>query len=547
MAEEPTTAVPAQPPAANPLLAMLFEVTDDGVLVHDRDGVILHANASAARMFGYAAADLIGQPLSLLLPERFREGHRGHLEAFVASGSSARPMEQRLPVAGRRRDGSEFAAEVSLARWNDPAGVRLGAIIRDAGAEARERRRDHMAAGAAARLAASLNLDTTMTTLLDLTVPGLADWAILDVVTGPTIGEGPILRRVSGRVEHRWAQALERIERRGLTWESPSAAIDVLRSGEPIVVPVLGDDWLEAHTADPEELAIHQQLASRALAVLPIAGSRGTHAALTLGLSLPDRDLDEDLMTDAQVLTALAALSLGNALLYRDAQHAAATRDRLLRIVSHDLRNPSSAIRMCAAALLRRPDDPASERATTYRTIHEAAGTIHRLVNDLLDLASLDAGRFAIELRPEALRPVLESLAEMFAPRAAERGLRFHTAIEGDLPELLLDHERLIQAVGNLLDNAIRFTPVGGTVELLARADREGALIVVRDSGVGIAPVDLPQLFDRAWQATARPGGSGLGLPITHGIVEAHGGTIEATSALGRGTTFRVQLPPQSR
>ena len=522
---------------------MLVEASDDGVLVLDSSGVILAVNPAAERLFGHPSGAMVGLPLPALIPAGARERHGHHFAGFLAHGESARPMELRAPVRACRADGTEFLVEVSLARWQDDGNVRIGAIVREARTATRARQRDRMTADAATRLAESLNLEDTMRTLLELTVERVADWALVDVRDPGDDPEPRIVRRASRHPVPRSDQALRYLEAHGLHWDAPAAAIDAMRNGECIVVDPVTDDWLESRADDPEALAVRQQLAAHALAVLPIGGPGKVIGALTIGLSSPGRRLDADLLEDGAALAALGALAIANARMYDDARRASQIRDRLLRIVSHDLRNPTVAIELCAAGLLRRPDEPEAERTSTYRTIAEAATTIRRLVGDLLDLEAIDAGRFVVALDRQAASPVLAPLREQFASRAAAAGIELRAEIPPDLPAIEADRDRLRQALANLLDNALRFTPAGGAVELRAEPHGGGVRIVVRDTGVGIGPDDLPRLFQPDWQSLARPGGSGLGLPIVQGIVRAHRGTIVARSTPGHGTTFEIVLP----
>jgi signal transduction histidine kinase len=176
--------------------------------------------------------------------------------------------------------------------------------------------------------------------------------------------------------------------------------------------------------------------------------------------------------------------------------------------------------------------------------IREAAVQADALIQDLLDVARIEAGRLRIDPGPEDVAELVGAALDVLAPLAAERGVELRRTLGSSLPDACVDSQRIHQAISNLVGNAIKFTPGGGCVTVSAQ--RAGAEVLVRvvDTGPGIPPEHLPHLFDRYWQGT-RPTrrGAGLGLPITKGIVEAHRGRIWVESTPGQGSTFSFTLP----
>ena len=223
------------------------------------------------------------------------------------------------------------------------------------------------------------------------------------------------------------------------------------------------------------------------------------------------------------------------------AQRATAARDVVLGVVAHDLRNPLSTIKMCAAALGAAPEP--AQAAELSGVVRHAADWMERIIRDLLDVTAIEAGRLTVDRAPLDPTAVIERAREQFAPLAAERGLTLVADAAPGLPSIHADDERLLQALGNLLGNALKFTPRGGTVWLTATDVPRGVRFAVRDSGPGIAPEHLPHLFDRFWQAReTRRAGAGLGLAIAQGIVQAHGGAIAVRTAPGEGAEFHFTL-----
>ncbi|MFQ6058461.1 MAG: sensor histidine kinase [Anaerolineae bacterium] len=228
----------------------------------------------------------------------------------------------------------------------------------------------------------------------------------------------------------------------------------------------------------------------------------------------------------------------------------------LVANVSHDLKTPLTAIQGFAQALLDGTAQDEEAYRKSARIISEEAERMSRLIHDLLELARLESGQAAMVKEPMDLLEVLSACAEKFAPRADQEEVSLKLSLPPTLPQIRGDAHRLEQAFTNLLDNAFKYTPAGGSVELAAyQTSEENVEVVVADTGVGIPPEDLPRIFERFYridkartggQARGRSSGTGLGLAIVKEIVQAHGGRITAASQEGRGSRFTVTLPAQS-
>ena len=176
--------------------------------------------------------------------------------------------------------------------------------------------------------------------------------------------------------------------------------------------------------------------------------------------------------------------------------------------------------------------------------IHRAATRMNRLIQDLLDVALMEVGQLTIERARLSAGELIVEAVEMQRPLARLRLVELRVDVETDVPEVWGDRDRLLQVFENLIGNAIKFTKAGGRITVGAASRDHEVVFWVADTGCGIAPENLPHVFDRFWQATRGDRrGAGLGLPITKGIVEAHGGRIWVESTLGRGTTFFFTIP----
>jgi signal transduction histidine kinase len=241
-------------------------------------------------------------------------------------------------------------------------------------------------------------------------------------------------------------------------------------------------------------------------------------------------------------LAHMASIAIENAWLYESARAAVKARDDMIEIVSHDLRNPLNTI-VIGASMLDSASLPPHASQTVQR-MGRAAQRMNGLVNDLLDVARIDAGTLVIEPMPEALAPIVDEAIDQLRPIAAEKNVGLTSAVAPDMQPVVVDRHRLMQVLSNLVGNALKFTAAGGTVRIEAEQAPGAARVHVQDTGVGIASEHTPHLFKRYWQADrASSVGAGLGLFITKGIVEAHGGRITVDSTLGAGTTFSFTLP----
>ena len=213
-------------------------------------------------------------------------------------------------------------------------------------------------------------------------------------------------------------------------------------------------------------------------------------------------------------------------------------RRNLLADVAHELRTPLSVIQGNVEGML----DGVYPRDDSHLTpILDQTAVMARLLDDLRTFSLVEAGVFKLHREPTEIRELVNDLLAAYHPRALQAGITLTGAVS-QMPDVEIDPVRVRQVLENLLTNALRYTPPGGTIRVSANWDGRALFLTVVDTGAGIAPEDVPHLFERFWKS-ADSGGSGLGLAIAKTLVEAHGGQIHAESALGRGTILRIQLP----
>jgi len=229
--------------------------------------------------------------------------------------------------------------------------------------------------------------------------------------------------------------------------------------------------------------------------------------------------------------------------LYDEAQRIIDAREEILGIVAHDLRNPLNTIHMATELLIEEPG-PETARVSQLRIIQRSGERMNRLIQDLLSVTTIEAGRLSIVPKKVTVHDLFRDAAEMLEPIAREKSITLTVMAADDLPAVRADSARVLQVLSNLVGNAIKFTPAGGTITLSAARTDGPVQCSVSDTGPGIPQAQIPRLFGKFWQAKRGDGrGVGLGLAIARGIVEAHGGTIDVRSEMGRGSVFSFALP----
>jgi signal transduction histidine kinase len=227
-----------------------------------------------------------------------------------------------------------------------------------------------------------------------------------------------------------------------------------------------------------------------------------------------------------------------------ESQQALRAREEVLAIVSHDLRNPLSAITL-ASSLLQDSDALSPDEREQLDIIDLSAKRMRALIEDLLDVTRLEGGkRLPIEPKPMDPRSLLDETYELFKAQAASRSITLRCSAGEAIPPVHADHNRVLQVLSNLVGNALKFSAAGGMITLQAERRNGDVLFTVGDTGPGIPRENLNDIFNPYWQGKrAERLGAGLGLPIAKGIVEAHGGEIRVESEPGVGTKFLFTLP----
>lgn len=394
-----------------------------------------------------------------------------------------------------------------------------------------------------ATMDASLDYEATLVNIAHAAVPDLADYCLIDAL----VEDGGLRRVATAHVDPERESMLLRDQR-----VAPDADLDrhpvlrVVRTGCPVLVPVFDEaeqdriGLSEAHRTGLRTLGLCSYI------VLPMNTGGRTLGAMTLATAESGRRYTAADLVLAEELARRAAQAMDNARLYREARAAVRAREEVLAVVSHDLRNPLGTITLGASLLLKMGPERRRDDTRTPQLILRAASRMEVLIRDLLDASKMDSGHFVVEPKSQNADALVREAVEAARSAAAEKNIVLEADLPDNLPPVRADGDRVLQVFSNLIGNALKFTPEGGTVTVAAEPEGGTIRFWVSDTGPGIAPEQLPHLFDRFWQGrSADRRGAGLGLAIARGIVEAHGGTLEVESRVGEGSRFSFALATQ--
>jgi PAS domain S-box-containing protein len=532
-------------------LATIVESSDDAIVSKDLNGIVVTWNQGAERLFGYTAAEMIGQSILRIIPDE-RRGEEIQVLSRIRAGDRVDHFE----TERRRKDGTLVPISLTVSPIRDNTGRVIGAskIARDISERLRyEADRARLLALAVehaeitqqlndvGRLVAStLERDAIVQAVTDTARRLIAAefGAFFFNVNDPVSGQHYELYALSGA---------ERAQFEGLGHPRTTELFGPTFRGEaPVRLADVTQDPRYG-TMPPHFGLPRAPLPVRSYLAVPVR-TRSGHAlgALLFAHASPDM-FNEQHERQVVGIAGWASLALENAGLYVAAQEASRLKDEFLATLSHELRTPLNAIlgylRMIRTGLV---SGDRQERA--METIERNAMVLTQIVEDILDVSRIVAGKLRLQVTTVDLAEVLDDALGSVLPAARAKGIDIEKTAEPGVSVVSGDRERLQQVVWNLLSNAVKFTEPGGKVwARLARANRE-AVLTVEDTGAGIAAEFLPHVFERFRQAdssaTREKGGLGLGLSIARHMVETHGGSIEARSeGLGRGSMFRVRLP----
>lgn len=520
------------------ILAEIVGIAADAVICIDDFQRITFFNKGAQHIFGWAPEEIIGQRVEVLMPERFRTNHARQVAEFGRSEVKARRMGERREIAGVRKSGEEFPAEAAISQVHQGDNVVYAVVLRDISARKKFEKRQEFLAAAGETLASAYGSGALVQKIATLAVPTLADACVLE----NRVDEG-FRAGAAAHADARVSVLLDRIRDAGVRRPSATHPLtEVMRTHAPVLIQSDAAGRIIPASTNAAYIAALDAIKPTSALFLPLIARGQLIGVLTFLRA--NRKFDVDDLGFAEDLARLAALALDNSQLLDAVRASLRSREEMMGVVSHDLRNPVAAVKMLSRAVLNAGDGVADGAKENLSLIAEAADQMDALIRDLLDLTRIDVGQ--LQLAPEPVDPsrLLDEALRTLRPLVDDKKIRFDVSIEKGLPEVRADTERVQQVISNLVGNAMKFTPSGGSITIAARRDGSDVVFSVADTGSGIAEDQLPKVFDRYWQSTRTDRqGAGLGLAIAKGIVEGHGGQIWVESKPGRGTRVEFSLP----
>lgn len=474
----------------------LFESAPDAIIVVADNGQIFRINAQTETMFGYERDELIGQMLEILIPERYKQSHVGQRDSYFAQPNT-RQMGAGLPLFGLRKNGDEFPVDIMLSPLRAAQGNMVIAVIRDIS----ERK---LAEEALRRTEENLKL----------LVAGVRDYAIfmLDPL-GTVISWNEGAERIKGY------KADEIVGKHFSTFYTK----EDLQAGKP-------DKELEEAIASgrSEDEGLRKRKDGSTFWANAVITALKDETGELVGFSKITRDITERKNAEEALKMLMQQ------------------REDFVATLTHDLKTPVLAANRALRLIIEGDfGEVTPSQIQIFETIFQSNEAMYRLVATLLDVYRYDSGAKQILIASHDLVNAVEKLVRELSPLAQSNGVTLKTIIPDDLEPVPCDAEEIRRVVQNLLDNALKFTPAGGSIEVTMEQSDEETVISVRDTGKGISDEDKPKLFQRFWAPAASGrahASTGLGLYLCKKIVELHGGQISCESKPGAGSTFRFTI-----
>ena len=531
-------------------LVEVLRVAADPITVQGPDGRLMFANEAAARQMGYESAEeLLAAPLEGIMSHyELVDEHRRPLPVESLPGRRALRGEQEpAALVGfriRHQPGERWALVKASPVMDGPRVRFVINAFQDVTERKRTEDRLRLLADAGAAVAATTDYEAALQSLAETVVSAVADWCIVDIVEG-----NGVHRAAVAHPDARMRSLVEELERRYPPEPGRGGVAGVIASGEALIIPTVTPEMLATAATDEEHLRLLEQLALRSVAILPLTARGQVLGAMTLAGGESGHQYAEADRAFLLDLAGRAALAVDNSRLLHESQEALRLRDDFLAMASHDMRTPLQAIlgnvQLARRRLARLGDtsDGAEQLAKNLLNAERTTGKLARLVGELMDVAMLRSGQsLPLDLVEADLVPVLGHLVEEHRARAERHSieLRGEPALVGTW-----DTGRLERVLDNLVDNAVKYSPEGGSVIVDVRVDQDAVVIDVRDEGIGIPASDLATIFEpyRRGSNTTMLRGIGLGLAGCRQVLEQLGGELTVESTEGSSSTFSIRLP----
>ncbi len=420
-------------------------------------------------------------------------------------------------------------------------------LYREAQAEIAERKQIEQnlffLAQASKILASSLDYQTTLANIAQLAVPHIADWCSVDMRTADGIQQLAITHVDPEKVQ--WAKELN--QKNPLDPNAPTGVPNVLRTGQPEFYPDISEELLMAAAHNEEELALIRKIGFTSAMIVPLLVQGKAIGAISFVSTESGRHYTQVDLTMAEELASRAALAIENAHLYSQAQEAIKIRDDFISIASHELKTPITSLKMYTQVLQKQVAKMGEEAmGRSLAKMDSQLNKLTALIGDLLNVSKIERGQLEFQEEQFDLNELVKETVEQ-----AQLSTKKHTIdIEGSITQSVWgDKDRIGQVLTNLLSNAIKYSPQADRVIVRLLSRNDCAVVSIHDFGIGIDKQEQNKIFDRFYRVSdpeekTYPG-LGIGLYLSHEIIQRHGGKLTVTSEKGKGSIFRFTLPYQ--
>jgi PAS domain S-box-containing protein len=520
-------------------LASIVEHSGDAIVGKNIDGTITNWNAAAERLFGYAAQEAIGQNIDLIVPTDKRE----EASAIMQRLQTGEEIDH-LDTVRLKKGGTRVPVSLQISPIRDVHGEVVGTSKTAREITARKRTEDAMAllARTSSELHALTDLRGALQRAIRVVVPDFADWCVVCLLDEDgNIGSPAFLHRDTHQMP-----TLERFLREcPVEWNSATLPIRALRTSQTQHVADVSDALMSRMSRDEQMLHVVRELNPRSVISAPLLVRDRPIGTITFVRSDPKLLYSSRDVTLAEQLAQRVAIAIDNAELLGSIRAIDRQKDEFLAMLAHELRNPLGAITYATALL---PTADTNLQTELADVVNRQLKNLSHMIDGLLDVSRISHDKIQLHKEPIEGTAVLRRAAEIYRPVCEERRQQLTVEIQCESIPLFADATRIEQIVTNLITNAIKYTPEGGTISLSATVKNGHGVIKVKDAGIGIPKDVLPrvfQLFAQAEQGLDRSqGGLGIGLTIARKLAEIHGGTVTAFSeGVGKGAEFTVRLP----
>lgn len=515
----------------------LVESAYDSILVANDKGLIVLANKRLCEQFGYEIDELINKPIETLIPERFKNTHVSIRENY-SKKAEARPLHAQNNLYGKHKSGREFPVDISLSPSQTPEGLFITAIIRDVSKQKKNEEQQSFLADFAKILSSTMDYEERIQKIADAIVPKIADMCVVRL-----LDNDQLKYKTSSVVHKDDYSSLISILESASKLNTKFDATHTLKTGSSIFIEDTKKEIINSSETSNDLKTFITNAKSTSYIIAALKTQDKIIGTISVSMTKSNRKFSKHDLEFIESIASRCATAVENARLYKEASQAVVAKERVLSVVSHDLKTPLSAIGLSAQLLLK--DDLPQDMVTSIaKRLKSASSDMEKLISDLLDFGIIEAGAFSIKKELTEVSQVVQDAIEKLKDKALEKNIELILDLPNELPIIFGDQFRLSQVIWNLVGNAIKFSPERSSIIIGSRTNRNNIEFFVKDNGPGIESEDLPKIFDSFWQSSnTATQGTGLGLAIAKGIIQAHQGKIWASNNPDKGATFYFSLP----